>query len=57
VPIANMALEGLTEAMDRGWVTCNSMTGQLLQVELAGIEPLAADPRRIAPVLEAGKQK
>ena len=31
--------------------------GQLLQVERAGIPPLAADPERIAAVLGADKQK
>ena len=43
--------------MNRGWGTRNSTVGQLLQVERAGIEPLAADPERIAAVREADKQK
>ena len=43
--LANLAYEELTEAMNRGWGTRNSTVGQLLQVERAGIEPLAADPR------------
>ena len=55
--LANMAYEELTEAMNRGWGARNSTVGQLLQVERAGIEPLAADPKRIAAVLEADKQK
>jgi 3-hydroxyisobutyrate dehydrogenase len=55
--LANMAYEELTEAMNRGWGARNSSVGQLLQVERAGIEPLAADPQRIAAVLEADKQK
>ena len=55
--LANMAYEELTEAMNRGWGTRNSTVGQLLQVERAGIEPLAADPQRIAAILEADKQK
>jgi 3-hydroxyisobutyrate dehydrogenase-like beta-hydroxyacid dehydrogenase len=55
--LANMAYEELTEAMNRGWGTRNSTVGQLLQVERAGIPPLAADPKRIAAVLEADKQK
>src|SRR5712671_7974978 len=55
--LANMAYEELTEAMNRGWGTRNSTVGQLLQVERAGIEPLAADPQRIAAVLDADKQK
>jgi len=36
--------------MNRGWDACNSTVGRLLQVERAGIEPLAA-------VLDADKQK
>lgn len=55
--LANMAYEELTEAMNRGWGTRNSTVGQLLQVERAGIPPLAADPLRIAAVLETDKQK
>jgi 3-hydroxyisobutyrate dehydrogenase-like beta-hydroxyacid dehydrogenase len=55
--LANMAYEELTEAMNRGWGARNSTVGQLLQVERAGIEPLAADPKRIAAVLDANKQK
>ena len=55
--LANMAYEELTEAMNRGWGARNSTVGQLLQVERAGIEPLAADPKRIAAVLDADKEK
>jgi hypothetical protein len=44
--LANMAYEELTEAMNRGWGTRNSTVGQFLQVERAGIPPLAADPER-----------
>jgi len=55
--LANMAYEELTEAMNRGWGARNSTVGQLLQVERAGIEPLAADLQRIAAVLDADKQK
>jgi 3-hydroxyisobutyrate dehydrogenase-like beta-hydroxyacid dehydrogenase len=55
--LANMAYEELTEAMNRGWGTRNSTVGQLLQVERAGIQPLAADPKRVAAVLDADKQK
>src|SRR6266581_3347678 len=53
--LANMAYEELTEAMNRGWGNRNSTVGQLLQVERAGIEPLAADPERIAAILDADK--
>ena len=55
--LANMAYEELTEAMNRGWGARNSTVGQLLQVERAGIEPLAADPARVQAVLDADKQK
>ncbi len=55
--LANLAYEELTEAMNRGWNTRNSTVGQLLQVERAGIEPLAADPARVQAVLDADKPK
>jgi 3-hydroxyisobutyrate dehydrogenase-like beta-hydroxyacid dehydrogenase len=55
--LANMAFEELTEAMNRGWGTRNSTVGQLLQVERAGIPPLAEDPARVAAVLDADKPK
>ena len=55
--LASTAFEELTEAMNRGWGTRNSTVGQLLQVERSGIEPLAADPERIAAVREADEQK
>jgi 3-hydroxyisobutyrate dehydrogenase-like beta-hydroxyacid dehydrogenase len=55
--LANLVYEELTEAMNRGWGTRNSSVSQLLQVERAGIPPLAADPERIAAVRDADKQK
>src|SRR5437870_8095534 len=55
--LANMAYEELTRAMNRGWGTRNSTVGQLLQVERAGIEPLAGVPARIAAILDADKPK
>jgi hypothetical protein len=55
--LAKMAYEELTGAMNRGWDARNSTVGQLSQVERAGIEPLAADPKHIAAVLDADKQK
>ena len=55
--LANMAFEELTEAMNRGWGTRNSTVGQLLQVERAGIEPLAVDPERVQAILDADKPK
>jgi hypothetical protein len=42
--------------MNRSWGARKSTVGQLLQVERAGI-PLAADPKRIAAVLNADKEK
>jgi 3-hydroxyisobutyrate dehydrogenase-like beta-hydroxyacid dehydrogenase len=55
--LANMAYEEFTEAMNRGWGTPNSTVGQLLQVERAGIPPLAADHERIAAILDADEKK
>jgi len=43
--------------MNRGWGTRNSSVSQLLQVERAGIPPLAADPERITAVRDADKEK
>jgi len=55
--LANLALEELTEAMNRGWGQRNSTVGMLLQQERAGIPPLAADPERVAAVLKADEKK
>ena len=55
--LANLALEELTEAMNRGWGQRNSTVGMLLQQERAGIPPLSADPARIAAVLAADEKK
>ena len=55
--LANLALEELTEAMNRGWGQRNSTVGMLLQQERAGIPPLAADPQRVAAVLTADEKK
>jgi 3-hydroxyisobutyrate dehydrogenase-like beta-hydroxyacid dehydrogenase len=55
--LANLALEELTEAMNRGWGQRNSTVGMLLQQERAGIPPLSADPARIAAVLAAEEKK
>ena len=55
--LANMAFEELTEAMNRGWGTRNSTVGQLLQVERAGIEPPAVDPKQVQAILDTDKQK
>jgi 3-hydroxyisobutyrate dehydrogenase-like beta-hydroxyacid dehydrogenase len=55
--LANLALEELTEAMNRGWGQRNSTVGMLLQQERAGIPPLAADPQRVAAVLAEDEKK
>jgi 3-hydroxyisobutyrate dehydrogenase len=55
--LANMAYEELTEAMNRGWGTRNSIVGQLLQVERAGIEPSTVDLQRVQAILDADKPK
>jgi 3-hydroxyisobutyrate dehydrogenase len=55
--LANLALEDLTEAMNRGWGQRNSTVGMLLQQERAGIPPLAADPQRVAAVLAEDEKK
>jgi len=43
--------------MNGGWGARNSSVGQLLQVERAGIDPLASNPKRVAAVLDADKPK
>ena len=55
--LANIAFEELTEAMNRGWGTRNSTVGQLLQVERSGVEPPAADPKRVQAILDADSRK
>jgi 3-hydroxyisobutyrate dehydrogenase-like beta-hydroxyacid dehydrogenase len=55
--LANLTLEELTEAMNRGWGQRNSTVGMLLQQERAGIPPLAANPDRVAAVLAADEKK
>src|SRR5205814_1037566 len=42
--LANLALEELTEALNRGWSTRDSRVGMLLQVERSKITPPAAEP-------------
>jgi 3-hydroxyisobutyrate dehydrogenase-like beta-hydroxyacid dehydrogenase len=55
--LANMALEELTEAMNRGWQQRDSRVGGLLQVERAKIPPLNVDPVKIQAVLDRDQQK
>ena len=55
--LANLALEELTEAMNRGWQQRDSRVGGLLQVERAKLPPLAVDPQKIQAVLDRDQQK
>ena len=50
--LTNMALQELTEALNRGWGGRDSRVGTLLQQERAGIEPIKVAPDRIKAVLE-----
>ena len=49
--LANMALEELTEALNRGWGDKDSSTYMLLETERAGIE-LAVPPEKLREVIE-----
>jgi 3-hydroxyisobutyrate dehydrogenase len=49
--LANLALEELTEALNRGWSTRDSRVGMLLQVERSKITPPAVDPQKVNAVL------
>jgi 3-hydroxyisobutyrate dehydrogenase-like beta-hydroxyacid dehydrogenase len=55
--LANLTLEELTEAMNRGWQQRDSRVGSLLQVERSGIPPLNADPAKVQAVLDRDQQK
>jgi 3-hydroxyisobutyrate dehydrogenase-like beta-hydroxyacid dehydrogenase len=50
--LANLALEELTEAMNRGWGERDSRVAMLLQQERAGVE-IAADRRRLQEIMES----
>jgi 3-hydroxyisobutyrate dehydrogenase len=49
--LSNLALEELTEAMNRGWAHRDSPVSGLLQVERSGIEPLTVDMDKIKAIL------
>jgi len=53
--LANLALEELTEALNRGWGQRDSRVGGLLQVERAKIDAPKVDPAKIQAVLDADK--
>ena len=50
--LANLALQELTEAMNRGWAGRDSRVAMLLQEERAGVE-VRADADALRRVLEA----
>ncbi|MFO1024921.1 MAG: NAD(P)-dependent oxidoreductase [Acetobacteraceae bacterium] len=50
--LTNMALQELTEALNRGWGGRDSRVGTLLQQERAGVDPIKVAPDRIKAVLE-----
>ena len=50
--LANLALEDMTEARNRGWDERDSRVAMLLQVERAGVD-IAVEPKKIQAVLGA----
>ena len=54
--LANLALEEMTEALNRGWGHRDSRSMMLLQQERAGVE-IQVDPARIKSVLDTEKAK
>ncbi len=53
--LCNMALQEMTEAMNRGWAARDSRCFMLLQQERAGIAPLAVPAEQIRAVLDRDK--
>jgi 3-hydroxyisobutyrate dehydrogenase-like beta-hydroxyacid dehydrogenase len=51
--LTNLALQELTEALNRGWAQRDSRVSSLLQQERAGIPPIAVAPDKIKAVLES----
>jgi 3-hydroxyisobutyrate dehydrogenase len=49
--LANLALEELTEALNRGWSQRDSRVGMLLQVERSKITPPAVDLQTVNAIL------
>ena len=52
--LCNMALQEMTEALNRGWGGRDSRSFMLLQQERAGIAPLAVPAEQIKAVMEKG---
>jgi 3-hydroxyisobutyrate dehydrogenase len=49
---ANLALEELTEALNRGWAGRDSRVAMLLQEERAGVQ-IAVEPERLREAADA----
>jgi 3-hydroxyisobutyrate dehydrogenase-like beta-hydroxyacid dehydrogenase len=56
MPMANLALNELTQALNRGWSERDSRVAMLLQQERAGVQ-IAVDQSRIREVLDRERQK
>lgn len=56
MPVANLALDELTTALNRGWGERDSRAAMLLQQERAGVQ-IAVDPERIREALERHSKK
>jgi 3-hydroxyisobutyrate dehydrogenase len=56
MPMANLALAELTQALNRGWSERDSRVAMLLQQERAGVQ-IAVDQSRIREVLDRERQK
>jgi 3-hydroxyisobutyrate dehydrogenase len=51
--VANLALEELTEALNRGWGGRDSRVAMLLQEERAGVK-IAVSPEQVRGVVDKG---
>lgn len=56
MPMANLALDELTVALNRGWGERDSRAAMILQEERAGVE-IAVDPERVREALQRGEKK
>jgi 3-hydroxyisobutyrate dehydrogenase len=56
MPMANLALAELTQALNRGWSERDSRVAMLLQQERAGVQ-IAVDQSRIREVLDREREK
>lgn len=54
--MVNLAQQELQEAMNRGWGNRGSNVAMVLQLERAGVEPLAVKPENIKAVFDAEKK-